>query len=49
MFKMKQNICPTVLNNLFLENKNVQNYYARQADQFHVPVTMCNYMQKIIR
>ena len=49
MFKVKQNICPTVLSNLFLENKNVHDYYTRQADQFHVPVAKRNYMQKIIR
>ena len=49
MFKVKQNICPTVLSNLFLENKNVHDHYTRQADQFHVPVAKRNYMQKIIR
>ena len=49
MFKVKQNICLTVLKNLFLENKNVHDYYTRQADQFHVPVAKRNYMQKIIR
>ena len=46
MFKVKQNICPTVLSNLFLENKNVHDYYTRQADQFHIPVAKRNYMQK---
>ena len=29
MFKVKQNICPTVLSNLFLENKKVHDYYTR--------------------
>ena len=46
MFKVKQNICPTVLSNSFLENKNVHDYYTRQADQFHIPVAKRNYMQK---
>ena len=49
MFKVKQNNSPTVLSNLFLENKNVHDYYTRQADQFNVPVDKRNYLQKIIR
>ena len=49
MLKVKQNIFPTLLSNLFVENKNVHDYYTRQADQFHVPVAKRNYMQKMIR
>ena len=49
MFKVKQNNSPTVLSNLFLESKNVHDYYTRQADQFNVPVDERNYLQKIIR
>ena len=49
MFRVEQKICPTVLSNLFLENKNVHNYYTRQADQFSVPFAKRNYIQKIIR
>ena len=48
-FKVKQNICPTVLSNLFLENQKVHDYYTRQADQFHVPAAKRNYMRKITR
>ena len=29
-FRVEQKICPTLLSNLFHENKNVHNYYTRQ-------------------
>ena len=32
MFKVKHNICPPVLSNVFLENKNVHNFCTRQPD-----------------
>ena len=46
MFKVKHDCCPTVLSNLFRDNKSVHNYCTRQADQFHVPVAKRNYMQR---
>ena len=48
MFKVKRDCCPTVLSNLFRDNKSIHNYCTRQADQFHVPVAKRNYMQKVI-
>ena len=47
-FKVKQDCCPTVLSNLFRDNKSVHNYCTRQADQFPVPLAERNYMQKVI-
>ena len=32
MFKVKHDCCPTVLSNLFRDNKSVHNYCTRQAD-----------------
>ena len=48
MFQVTQDCCPTVPSDLFRDNKNVHNYCTRQADQIHVPVDKCNYMQKVI-
>ena len=45
MFKVKHDCCPTVLSNLFRDNKSVHNYCTRQADQFHVPVAKRNYQK----
>ena len=48
MFRVKNLTAPSVLNELFTENKDVHDYNTRQKDEFHVPNATRNYLQRTI-
>ena len=48
MFRVKTSSAPSVFRELFIENRNVHDYFTRQHDNFHVPNAKRNYMQRTI-
>ena len=48
MFRVKTSSAPSVFRELFIENRNVHDYFTRQHDKFHVPNAKRNYMQRTI-
>ena len=49
MFKVKHLSAPSVLWDLFIENKkSVHDYNTRQREHFHVPLASRNYLQRSI-
>ena len=48
MFRVKNLTAPSVLNELFTENKDMHDYNTRQKDEFHVPNATRNYLQRTI-
>ena len=48
MFKVKDLAAPTVLRELFAENKSLHDYNTRQCENFHVPQANWNYLRRSI-
>ena len=48
MFRVKTSSASSVLRELFIENRNVHDYFTRQHDKFHVANAKRNHMQRTI-